>query len=98
MTDACIRTDPSGSTALYFGLCLSVVPHFSAIVSSSSPSEQAADLQNFWRLSNMDAHACLHRRAISLELERQGKEGLGTDWQGPVSFTTFDVIKRRSHN
>ena len=85
----------SGSTALYqFGLCLSVVPHFSTIVSSTTPSERAAagTSRTFGvcrtrmpvRICPTGLFAC-----TSLQLEQKGKEALRTDWQCLASFRTF---------
>ena len=36
--------------------------------------------------------------STSLELEREGKEALRTDWQCLASFRTFGVINLTSHN
>ena len=69
----CIRTDPSGSTALYFGRICPSSP-FERHRRFTSPSKRAADSQKFWRLSNTDDPVYVNRWATSPALRWRSSE------------------------
>ena len=58
----------------------------------TSPSKQAADSQNFWRLQNTATPVYMHRRVIFPHFagaRAKGNRSFRTYWQRLASFRTF---------
>ena len=92
----CISTNPSGSTALYFGFDLSFHP-FERYRRFTSPSKRAADSQNFWPLSNTDAQVYVYRRAVFPALRWRSSEREKKVSNRLAASSFFQSIRHHRH-